>query len=489
MRDIVSAIEETASRYPDLSALRIGRQELSYADLWDWSGRIAAAFGARPGRVGLSFAKSPETYAAYLGVLRAGGAVLPLSSRWPTSRVAHIVSEATPERILIDAAGSDPDAYRGVTIHQIADLAGGGAAARVEIKSADEAYLIYTSGSTGKPKGVPVRHGSLADYITHVVDLYELGPGARMAQVADLTFDASVFEIFAAWASGATVVVAAGLAWMAPVRFLREYSITHLDTVPSVISLAQGTRSLRPAALPELRWSMFSGEQLTYEAASAWKESALGSVIENNYGPTELAGVCARYRLPADSAQWTATSNATVPIGSVYPHLESLILGPDGTAAEEGELCVRGGQRLSSYVDPADNVGRFVSGLPPYALLGDAPGPDDWYRTGDRVRMEHGQLVHLGRVDRQVKLRGYRVELDEVESAVRSHRAVREAAVVMAGSQLVAVYTGSPLEASELKRHVAELVPDYMVPVSWEQRDTLPLNQNGKLDRASLEGR
>jgi len=211
----------------------------------------------------------------------------------------------------------------------------------------------------------------------------------------------------------------------------------------------------------------------------------------DDYGPTELAGVCANHRLPDDPADWLPTGNGTVPIGAVYPHLESVLVGPDGRPADEGELCVRGVQRFPGYVDPAANAGRFFREDGGFAVVRGAPRPDDWYRTGDRVRREHGALVHLGRVDRQVKLRGYRVELDEVEAAVRSHPAVREAAVLVADAQLVAVYAADadgPASA-ELRGHVAARLPDYMVPVTWRRVDRLPTNQNGKLDRTALEGR
>ncbi|MEV8093595.1 AMP-binding protein [Kitasatospora sp. NPDC085879] len=491
MRDIVTAVEEAVVRHPDLPALRIDGRDVSYAELWEGSSAVAARLGPQPGRVGLRFDKSLHTYTAYLGILRSGGAVLPISPRWPESRVADIVREARPALLLADSAEPVPAEAAGVRQVRPADLPAAGPVAGGDRPPEGEAYLIYTSGSTGRPKGVPVTHAALAGYLGHVVDLYELGPGARVAQAADLSFDASVFEILASWASGATLVVAGFRAWLSPVRFLAEHAITHLDTVPSVIALARRTRALKPGSLPDLRWSMFSGEQLTFEAAAAWKAAAPHGVIENNYGPTELAGVCANHRLPDDPADWLPTGNGTVPIGAVYPHLESVLVGPDGRPADEGELCVRGVQRFPGYVDPAANAGRFFREDGGFAVVRGAPRPDDWYRTGDRVRREHGALVHLGRVDRQVKLRGYRVELDEVEAAVRSHPAVREAAVLVADAQLVAVYAADadgPASA-ELRGHVAARLPDYMVPVTWRRVDRLPTNQNGKLDRTALEGR
>ncbi|UYM23746.1 hypothetical protein NQP46_09905 [Streptomyces albus] len=148
---------------------------------------------------------------------------------------------------------------------------------------------------------------------------------------------------------------------------------------------------------------------------------------------------------------------------------------------------MRGPQRFAGYVDPADDTGRFLRGEAPHTAVAGRPAPEDWYRTGDRVRRRDGLLVHWGRVDRQVKLRGHRVELDEVEAAVRGRAGVREAAVVVVDSQLVATYTADGVTGTDLRAHVASLLPDYMVPVVWRQVDDLPLSQNGKLDRALLE--
>ncbi|MFI8252859.1 AMP-binding protein [Streptomyces filamentosus] len=491
MHDVVSAIEEQAGRGPDRIALRVAEREHTYAELWRAAGAIAARLGPRPGRVGLLFRRDLPTYAAYLGILRAGGAVLPIGPRWPRQRVRDVLAHAAPATVLADGGDPDPETYAGTRLLSAADhLEGGGRPPAGEAEPGQEAYVLHTSGSTGRPKGVPVDHRALRAYLGHVVERYELGPGCRMAQAADLTFDASVFEILAAWTSGATLVAAAGHSWRSPVRFLAENAVTHLDTVPSVIAIARRMRTLAPGSLPDLRWSMFGGEQLTYEAAAAWRAAAPGSVVENNYGPTELAGVCVNYRLPDDPALWPDTGNGTVPIGTVYPHLEEIVLGPDGLPADDGELCVRGPQRFAGYVDPADDAGRFLSGPAPHGPVGGRPAPGDWYRTGDRVRRQDGLLVHWGRIDRQVKLRGHRVELDEVEAAVRGRAGVREAAVVVVDSQLVATYTtdtADGVSGNDLRAHVAALLPDYMVPVVWRQVDDLPLTQNGKLDRALLE--
>ncbi|CRK61883.1 Siderophore biosynthesis non-ribosomal peptide synthetase modules [Alloactinosynnema sp. L-07] len=474
--DVLALVEKSVRARPDAVAVAMPDETLTYARLWDAAGRTARALLARgaTGRVGLRRAKSLRAYVDYLGVLRAGCAVLPLGERWPNARVGAVVAGAGVDLVLADAA-------------EVPDDIPDAEASTVDVVPGVDAYVIFTSGSTGRPKGVPNSHRATAAYLSHVVDRYEIGPGSRVAQAADFTFDASVFEILGAWTAGAVLVPAVGRAWRTPTRFLRDAGITHLDTVPSVITISRRTRALTPGCLPDLRWSMFSGERLTYADAEAWRTAAPDSVVTNNYGPSELAGVCADHWLPADPADWVETSNGTVPIGAAYPTVEAVLVAEDGLPADRGELCVRGVQRFDGYVDPADNARRFFRGASdgPFTLVDGVPEAPDWYRTGDLVGREHGVLVHLGRIDRQVKLRGYRVELDEVEAAVRAHPAVLEAAVTVVDSQLHAHYTGDAT-AAEVKDVVGARLPDYAVPVRWSKVDSLPRTATGKLDHAAL---
>jgi acyl-CoA synthetase (AMP-forming)/AMP-acid ligase II len=277
--------------------------------------------------------------------------------------------------------------------------------------------------------------------------------------------------------------------------------------VPSVISFARRMRALRPGAMPGLRFSLFAGEPLSLQQAAAWREAAPGSVLENFYGPTELTVTCAEFRLPADPAGWPRTANGTVPIGRVYPGMEHVVLDGEGHPAEEGELCVRGPQRFPGYLDPADNAGRFRDdgfADPGGARTGrDGAVPASfWYRTGDRVRVEGPDrlLVHLGRLDHQVKVFGYRVELGEIEAALREQPGVHDAVVLAleeprGGTALHAACTGEGGEGSggagdvdpgALLDALRLRLPAYMVPLTLRVLDALPLNGNGKTDRAAL---
>src|SRR6266511_409114 len=208
--------------------------------------------------------------------------------------------------------------------------------------------------------------------------------------------------MFVAWCGGATLVVPQHDELLTPVGFVNDRRITHWFSVPSVVSIAHRLRSLRPGCMPGLRWSLFAGEQLTIAQALAWAGAAPNATIENLYGPTELTITCTGYRLPRDVARWPATSNGTVPIGRPLPHLQAMVLTEAGTTGAEGELCVRGPQRFDGYLNAEH----------------------------DRVRIEDGELVHLGRFDDQVKILGYRIELGEIESVLRRHPGVLDAVVL-----------------------------------------------------------
>ncbi|MFD8820448.1 AMP-binding protein, partial [Streptomyces sp. NPDC059627] len=358
------------------------------------------------------------------------------------------------------------------------------------------AYIVFTSGSTGTPKGVPVLQRNAAAMLDHATDRYGIGPGSRVSQSFDLTFDPTAWDMFTAWSTGAALVVPARSELVRPARFIREHRVTHWFSVPSVITYARRLRDLGPDSMPGLRWTLFGGEPLTLEQATAWREAAPGSVLENLYGPTELTVSCTQYRLPADPAHWPATANGTVPIGTPYPHLDALVLDDDGREADEGELCLRGPQRFPGYLDPAENPGRFVRFDGGRATVYDdraAPGAELYYRTGDRVRRgADGALLHLGRLDQQVKIRGHRVELGDIEAALRTAAGVAEAVVAVvrpAGEpepSLAAAYTGTAQDPLALRAHLAGRLPVYMLPRGFTHLDAFPLNANRKIDRRAV---
>ncbi|MGW2634217.1 AMP-binding protein [Streptomyces chattanoogensis] len=490
-----------AAAHPGRTALEADGEELTYAELQAVAGRIAGGLvdrngGRVPHRVGLLASRTVLAYAGYLAVQRLGATVVPLGPAFPVARNAAVVRAAGVDLVFADGTGES--APLGVPVWRPAGTeasalrtAAGDAPPVREAGPGDVAYILFTSGSTGRPKGVPVRHGNVCAYLDHVVTRTGAGPGDRFSQTFDLTFDPSVFDLFVAWGSGATLVVPSRDEVLAPVRFVSGRGVTHWNSVPSVITIAGRLRALKPGSMPTLRRSMFCGEPLTLAQARAWQRAAPGGTVVNGYGPTELTVTCVTYDLPAEVDAWPSPANGTVPIGEPHPGADVLF--------RDGELCVRGAQRFSGYLDPSDNAGRFLApdGSPydPATELTEA----HWYRTGDRVmRGGHGAgdgpLVHLGRVDQQVQVRGYRVELGEVEAALRRRPGVADAVVLAlrttGGIRLAAAVTGEgavPPDADRVRAAVADLLPAYMVPDSVTVFGALPLNANGKIDRVAVE--
>lgn len=500
---------DTASRHPSEVALDVAGETVRYRELLDLAERLATrlvqAAGRPPAAVALLTGRSIAAYAGYLAALRLGATVVPLNTSFPLARNLRICVAACVDLVLADSSGAA----------QLDDLAAQAGAGQVLLdagssqrwyQSVDEApwsepyhgdpdsiaYVLYTSGSTGEPKGIPIRHRNLADLLPFCASRYGTGPGSRFSQNFDLTFDVSVYDMFIPWYSGAAVVVPQPAELLNPARFVTGRQITHWVSVPSVISVSRRLRLLRPGSMPDLRWSVFGGEQVTVAQAAAWAAAAPNSVIENFYGPTEVTISAVAYVLPADQASWPRTSNDTVPIGEAYPHMETVIITKDGEPGDEGELYIRGPQRLAGYADPANNRGRFASFDGTRAVPYDgAPVPGDcWFRSGDRVRLEHGQLVHLGRLDNQVKVRGYRVEPGEIEAVLRGHPKLDDVVVLglPAADEIVlhAAYTGSPVDPAELTALVSAHLPPYMVPERFWHLEEFPLNANGKTNRIQL---
>ncbi|MGW7254267.1 amino acid adenylation domain-containing protein [Streptomyces sp. NPDC054834] len=489
----------TAGRHPGRPALTAGSTTLTYAELRTRAEALAARLGGGappPRRIALLAGRTPVTYAAYLAVQRLGAAVVPLNPAAPPGRNEAVVRQAGATLVLADAAGDTAPAGRAAPLVPVAltDPADG-----PDLRGAagpgpqDTAYILFTSGSTGRPKGVVIRHAQTAAYLDHAVERTGAGPDSRFSQTFDLTFDPSVFDMFVAWSTGAALVVPTRDELMDPAGFVRRHALTHWFSVPSVVSLAARLRRLSPDAMPTLCYAAFAGEPLTVQQARSFAAAAPGARLENLYGPTELTVTCTGYRLPADPAHWPRTTNGTLPIGTAHPGAETLVVDERMRPADEGELLVRGPQRFPGYLDPADDPGRFASGEPDTGLTPYEGGPlteAHWYRTGDRVARGEDGLVHLGRLDNQIKISGYRVELGEIEHALRSRPGVVDAVVVARTERstpvLEAVYTGDAPDPAPLLAALHGRLPAYMVPRTLLRLPELPLNLNGKTDRNAV---
>lgn len=485
---------------PDRPAIRLGEKTVTYAEAHElalcWAGSLLAA--DRPPRVlGVLAGKSVEAYVGVLAGLYAGATVVPLHPDFPVSRTRHMLDRAAVTALLADERGCAvlPDIFDGEPglpvlapsatpgpRSIIADPAHALAVPR-EVAATDNAYMLFTSGSTGRPKGVPITHGSTAHYFGLLDERYDFGPRDVFSQTFDLNFDCAMFDLFCAWGAGAAICQVPAQAYRDLPGFLVERAVSVWFSTPSAISLIRRMGGLVPGAMPGLRWSFFAGEALRCSDAEQWQAAAPRSVVENLYGPTELTVTVSGHRWDPERSPARGI-NGFAPIGRIHAGHEHLLLTEDdGTSEVEGELCITGPQLTAGYLDPADNAGRFL----------DRDGRT-WYRTGDRVRqLDDGELVYLGRLDSQVQIQGWRVELAEVEHALRGCPGVDEAVAVTrqvdGNTELAVFYTGEFTAPAEFARRLRQVLPQGMLPRRYEQVAELPLNANRKIDRPALAAR
>jgi amino acid adenylation domain-containing protein len=355
----------------------------------------------------------------------------------------------------------------------------------------DLAYLMFTSGSTGAPKGVPISHQNATSYVSYMMRRYRVAATDRFSQAVDQTFDLSVHDMFVCWLSGACLCPVPKEAVMAPSRFIREKNITMWLSVPSTGVFMLRMRMLRPGAFPSLRFSLFCGEPLTAAVAQAWAAASPNGVVENIYGPTEATVAITHYRWNAERSADECV-NGIVPIGWMFEGQKGLLIREDGRPATtgcDGELLLAGSQVTAGYWGAAaKNNTRFIT----------VAGDDEkhWYRTGDLVRRgENDCLYYLSRLDDQIKIRGYRVELQEIDFVLRratgNEASVSVAWPVRAGvaDGVVAFVAAEGGDIAGIRRACQDALPDYMVPSEILFIDELPLNPSGKVDRSALRKR
>lgn len=327
---------------------------------------------------------------------------------------------------------------------------------------------------------MPITHASTAHYFRLMDERYDFGPDDVFSQTFDLNFDCAMFDMFCAWGAGASVHPVPATAYLDLPAFLAERRMTVWFSTPSGIVLVRRRGGLTPGSMPTLRWSLFAGEALRGDDAAGWQAAAPGSTLENIYGPTELTITVTGHRWSPETSPGLCV-NGLAPIGAVHEGHDWLLRTADGEHSDtEGELCITGPQLTSGYLDPDDNEGRF--------LRHDGRG---WYRTGDRVRvLPNGELVYLGRLDSQVQVQGWRVELAEIEHALRSCPGVQDAVAVTrtvdGTTELVTFYTGVPTRQAELAGRLRRVLPSGLLPREYRHVEDFPLNSNRKIDRARL---
>ncbi|HEX2081189.1 MAG TPA: amino acid adenylation domain-containing protein, partial [Longimicrobium sp.] len=491
-------IEAQVRRTPGAVAVVLEGEELTYAELNARANRLAhhlIAHGVGPDvRVGVCADRSLEMMVALLGVLKAGGAYVPLDPGYPAERLAYMLADSTPAAVLAQQELRGRVEHAGVPVLELDASAPAWAdrpttdPERGALTPDHLAYVIYTSGSTGRPKGVGVQHRGVVNRLSWMEAVHGLGPRETVLQKTPYSFDVSVWELFWPLAAGARLVLARPGGHRDPAYLLevvRRERITTVHFVPSLLAAFLAHPDAERGAVPELRRVVSSGEALPPELVARFGERLPGVELHNLYGPTEASVDVTFWRCPTDG------SAARVSIGRPVPNARIYLLDPGGEPVPvgvPGELYIGGVQVARGYLGRAGlTAERFVADP-----FGGEPGAR-LYRTGDRARwLADGTIEYLGRIDFQVKVRGFRIEPGEIEARLREHPGVREAVVLAredapGQTRLVAYLAGGEgVEADALRAHVGAALPEHMVPSAYVRLEQWPLTPSGKLDRKAL---
>lgn len=520
IRRLQDLVATHAERRPEAIAIVMNGARLDYQELEESSNRLARVLveaGCKPGdRVCLFLPKSPEAILGMLGVMKAGAVYVPIDVASPAKRVARILASCEPTWILATALAApllgevlaSEGLRRPIRVGRLdrrvpastglqADFgwdeiagASGAPLARRDA-SVDHAHILFTSGSTGQPKGVIVTHASVLGFVDWATKYFGMTSEDRTSGHSPLHFDLSTFDIYGTFAVGAELHLVPPELNILPhklAEFIRKEELTQWFSVPSALSYLARFDVVASGDFPSLKRLLWCGEVLPTPVLIHWMRRLPHVTFTNLYGPTEAAIASSYYTLPRCPDE----ERASIPIGTACEGEELLVLDAALQPVPRGEvadLYIRGvGLSPGYWKDPDKTREVFLVAASP---------SDRIYRTGDLAKVgEDGLVYFVGRADTQIKSRGYRVELGEVESAAHSLKTLEECAIVaihttgFEGDAICCAYVpaeGVEMTVAQLRSALGESLPAFMLPSRWLRFDSLPKNQNGKIDRRALK--
>jgi D-alanine--poly(phosphoribitol) ligase subunit 1 len=516
--NLAGAIHRHGLHTPDAVAVAYKGQSVSYRELSQRAARLAQALRqsehwqgdhGQPPRVGILASRGIDACVALLGTCWAGATYVPIGLKLPEERILSILSLCKLTAIVADADGAKLLSERlraacpplviwtgtvndqaimpeeTATVVPAAEPAlSVSAGAPAAVAASDLAYIIFTSGTTGVPKGVMISAAAARHYAQMISRLLDLRASDRALETCELTFDFSVHNMFSTWEAGAALHILPATVVMNAVKFVRNAQLTVWNSVPSLVGMLRQLKTLHPGSLEDLRVTVFGGEALPEGSVAAWRVAAPNTAIFNLYGPTEATVFCLGQEVADDTA--ITAGRDFIAIGTPLPGNAAMIVDGNNQAVlgeTPGELAVAGVQLADGYLnDPQMTAARFPT------INGKR-----WYLTGDLASVDAAGVFHcLGRIDNQVKVLGYRVELEEIDAHLRAVSGIDLVAAVAwptvdgMARGVVGFLGATAVDSVQVIKDLKARLPAYMVPNQLIAVETVPLNQSGKVDRQAL---
>jgi len=492
-KTIHQMVAEASALHPDQVAIEYGLEKVTCRELEILSNRVASSLmrvGVAPGAfVGVCAERSPQMVAAWLGILKAGAAYVPLDADYPVDRLKFMVEDSGAKVILASrhlCAAIVSSGAEILELEPVLENSMGAVGQTPDVSSMSPAYMIYTSGSTGKPKGVVVPHRAVLRLLVNT-NFVQISSADRMAQISNASFDAITFEVWGALFAGARLIGLPKETILDPLEFADALHRTRINTMFITVALFNQVSQSAPHAFRHCKNVLVGGDALDPRSIREILLRGKPQRLLNGYGPTECTTFAAWHEIRDISI-----SSESIPIGRPISNTQFYVLDrsmepvPIGLP---GELYLGGeGVALGYHNRPELNAEKFV----PNPFASSTPGL--LYRTGDLVRYQQdGVLQFLGRIDHQVKIRGFRIELGEIESALLERSDVRQAVVMaredLPGGKCLVAYVVAASQSARPENIRADLkleLPEYMVPAHIVFLEQLPLTPNGKIDRQKL---